>query len=74
MTRSEKIQKLANAVKDYLGSYGADTGIWIRAPKPKEIERVKRWLDRLAIPETEALAVIHEFHNVVEFHAWIKTL
>lgn len=74
MTRTAKIQKLANAVKDYLGAYGATTGIWIRAPKPKEIDRVKRCIERLNIPLDDALAKIHGFHNVTEFNAWIEKL
>lgn len=74
VTRTVKIQKLSNAIKDYLGSYGANDGVWIRAPKPREIERVGRWLDRLNIPYEAGLEKIHNFHNVGEFNSWIKTL
>jgi len=74
MTRTQKIQKLANAIKDYLGAYHANSGKWIRPPHPTAIGRVCSWLDKLKIERESALAKIHEFHNVGEFNDWIRTL
>lgn len=47
MTRTERIRKLANAIKDYRGSYNKNTGAWIRPPDHMALARVTCWLKRL---------------------------
>jgi hypothetical protein len=74
MTRNEKIRKLSNAVKDYLGLYRETTGEWMYPPKSSAILRVKVWLERLKIPVESGLERIHNLRNIKEFHAWLKTL
>lgn len=74
MTRSQKIQKLANAVKDYRGSYDEKTGVWMRHPKTTAVHRVMNWLERLNIPVEPAMEIIRNFKHKREFDAWIRTL
>lgn len=74
MTRTEKIRKLANAVKDYRGSYSERDGHWIRPPQINAIARVRTWLKRLRLPDQESIEKINRFRSLAEFHEWLKEL
>lgn len=82
MTRAEKIKKLANAIKEYRGSYrkeptkdNPDAVKWIRGPKPHEIIRVKLWLSKLRVNVTpELISRIDGFKSKDEFFSFLQEL
>jgi hypothetical protein len=84
MTRSERINKLGNAIKLYRGIYNSETGKWIRPPQPNKRADVERWLNTLRIgkyyhhPDKEQvvkdLARIDGFKTRTEYAEWIKTI
>jgi len=74
MTRSQKISKLANAVRAYRGLYRADSKQWIQRPQSSAGERVKTWLERLHLDVTENLKKIDAFGSLPEFRNWLNSL
>ncbi len=74
MTRSQKISKLANAIRSYRGLYHANTKEWIHYPQQKSANRVRIWLERLQIDFEEAFRKIDGFKNLDEFRAWLNSL
>ena len=74
MTRTERIKKLANAVKAYRGAchvvtLGGDAAAkWIRAPQPDRRFEVVKWLNRLGrTPEQiNADAVAIELYKIIK--------
>lgn len=72
MSRTEKLSKLANAVRDYRGA--TNNAQWQRPPKHAEIERVKRWLRRLDLDVDACLTRINNFTTCDEFDRWMKSL
>ena len=77
MTRTERINKLANAIKAYRGSYNPETKKWIRPPQPDKRANVIKWLHSLAHHPnviTAELNIIDGFKNHDEFRNWIKKL
>ena len=74
MTRTQKIQKLANAVKEYRGSYNQTTRKWLRPPNPEAAHRAAAWLQRLNLPVGPTMERINDFTHVTQFHAWIQSL
>lgn len=73
MTRPERIQKLANAIKEFRGAYDSRTGKWIRTPKPHAITRVYKWLDALGLPASD-IEKIQGFKTLDEFHVYIRAI
>lgn len=63
MTRTQKIRKLASAIKDYRGAYNPGTGKWIRGPQPSALPRITAWLSRLDADIPSALAKIDGFET-----------
>lgn len=75
MNRNEKIKKLANAVREFRGSYVPSTGQWIRTPKPDKKERVIFWLQQLHREDVpKDFALICNFRSYDDFNAWIGAL
>lgn len=74
MTRTEKITKLANAIRDYRGAFHADTGVWIRGPQYMAASRVIRWLERLGVNAKDGMEAINGFRTLDQFRAWMKQL
>jgi len=74
MSRTDKLRKLSNAIRDYRGAYHQDTGIWIRRPKPMELGRVQLWLERLGINTTEGMVAIDGFKTLDEFRVWFRSI
>ena len=84
MSRTERIKKLANAIKLYRGAYAADSGQWIRRPQPARRADVERHLRELhSIKWTDAevnrlvaadLALVDGFKAKDEYEVWIQRL
>lgn len=77
MTRSERKQKLANAIKQYRGAYDVKSGKWIIAPEIKKRRQIVDWLLKLGRThdqiEADAVA-IDGFKTRAEFEAWMEAL
>lgn len=74
MTRSDRIRKLANAVKEYRGRFHTPTGKWLQPPKPDAKERIVHWLTILNLDVESNLKLIDGFKAKTEYEAWIATL
>jgi len=75
MTRDRKLNKLANAIRTYVGGYVPATGEWKYFPKPSAWEGVVRWMKALKIDTTENLMRVKQgFKTDVEFQSWMKKL
>lgn len=72
MSRNEKIQKLANAIKEFKGARHGDT--WIRTPKPSARDRILHWIKELDLEEWPTIASINSFSTIEQFNRWISTL
>lgn len=75
MTHSEKIGKLARAIRDYRGAYNEQTGKWLpnRTPNPSARVRVEKWLTRISLSIGE-MARIDAFKTQEQFRLWLNTL
>ena len=81
MTRTEKINKLSNAIKDYRGVFEAQTGKWIRPPQVHKRSAITKWLlalRRSTLSEKSAreqvcadAKAIDGFRTYEEFNHWI---
>jgi len=82
MTRAEKIQKLANAIRAFRGlreaGVSADKpGTWILPPQRHKAHAVVRWLDRLGFTPDQIRAEMEKivgFRNKIAFGAWLRQL
>jgi hypothetical protein len=77
MTREERKQKLANAIKTYRGSYDEKTGKWIRPPQISKRRHIVNWLTRLGRSREQMNAdavAIDAFKNHDEFSKWMETI
>ena len=74
MTRNEKINKLARAVREYRGVYIVATRKWKRLPKPKAFPRVERWLLALGLDVKSNLHKIERFGTINDFREWVGKL
>ena len=74
MSRAERIQKLAHAVKDYRGVYDPQTGKWMRAPQPKLRARIAEHLRCLGRDVAAELRKIDGFKQRAEFETWIANI
>ncbi len=80
MTRSERIRKLASAIKDYRGAYveGSNPPKWIRRPDLTVKFRIEGWLKRLGIRKQSdhliAFRDIDAFKSHAEMNAWLESL
>lgn len=81
MTRTEKIRKLANAVKAYKGAYNVTTLDekarikWLRSPQIDKRKPIVKWL--LALGRTHAqieqdAKTIDGLQNREQFHNWLN--
>jgi hypothetical protein len=78
MSKTDKIRKLANAIRRYRGvtSTPADAvkPKWRHAPcRSAEID-CKRWLEELCLDVPKSMTVIESFNNFEEFNTWLKRL
>jgi len=78
MNRNMKLQKLANAIRDYRGTtYRRDKDdqvVWIKSPKETAIARVVKWLDALKLDVALSMLQIDAFQSYDDFNAWFKKL
>lgn len=79
MTRTEKVMKLGNAIRDYRGAHINNSDphadkVWIYPPKPMEKPRVIRAIQRLNLNVPETLMLIDGFKKLSEFRQWIQSL
>lgn len=78
MTRTEKVKKLANAIREYRGASStpadADNVLWKYPPKPSAVTRVKAWLERLKLDIADSMKRIDGFKSFGEFEAWLRTI
>lgn len=74
LTRTEKVTKLANAIREYRGMYHAETKAWIHAPKKAAVERVKVWLERLHLDQCKSLSLIEGFKSFDQFNTWLRSI
>jgi len=81
MSKSEKIRKLANAIKEFRGVTSSPVGAikpdWIRTPKPHKLTRICELLRSLGFDqekEKKAVQKIIGFKSYDEYNSWIKKL
>jgi hypothetical protein len=75
MTRSEKVNKLGNAIRRFRGLFDSSGKKWIHPPDKNEIPRVVRWLVSLKVNNPRALLKeICEFKSVEEFQKFMKQI
>lgn len=81
MTRSEKIKKLANAIRVYRGATSSQPGaikvVWAYTPQPHKLKRIRELLGLLQYDLEEQdyfIKQIDGFQRLADFDAWIKTL
>lgn len=81
MTRSEKIHKLANAIRDYRGGTSSQPGavkvVWKHAPQPHKLKRIRELLGLLQYDLEEQdffVKQIDGFKTYAEFDVWIGKL
>ena len=75
MSRHQKLNKLAAAIREYRGTFNRTTGKWMKAPNPGAIDRVTMWLGRIGQDEdkiAESLTAIDGFKELKEFNLWIQ--
>lgn len=74
MTRTEKINKLASAIKDYRGKHNSETNKWMIPPKPSALPRVRKWIERLGLDVEASIEKVRSFNTYHEFYAWLRGL
>lgn len=75
MTKTEKLRKLGNAIREYRGAFNPASGKWIRSPKPNKVERILYWLELLGVQEPiVSLADIQEFKTFSEMRKWLANI
>jgi hypothetical protein len=74
MSRTDKIKKLANAIREYRGLRDIQSKKWIRSPKPSAGIRVVKWLTELGLNAQVEFVRVNTFTKVSEFHEWLKQL
>lgn len=74
MNRTEKLNKLAGAVRAWRGVTDARTGHWKQTPKQSAISLVGRWLAALGCAPVDSLDRIAKMRSYDEFYAWLGTI
>jgi hypothetical protein len=74
MSRYEKINKLANAIRRWRGMVNASTGKWHRPPAEKELDKVQNWLVKLNLPVQETLQELCDMTTYDQFEDWLKKI
>ena len=77
MTRSQKISKLANAIRAYRGMFHPLTGgkkQWVRHPQQSARDRITVWLERLKLNVQEGLVAIDGFASFEEMRTWLNKI
>jgi len=79
MTKSQKVHKLANAIREFRGVYNASLGNpavngWIRPPNPTAEGRVRACLERLDLNPSESVERIMRFKTFDEMNEWLSKL
>lgn len=75
MNRSDKIQKLSHAVRDWRGVFSLKTKTWRLPPKKRAEARVRHWLAELNRPDPDAdVSEIAGFQHFDQFNAWLAKL
>lgn len=73
MSTTEKIGKLARAIRRYRGAYHPGSGKWLRAPDRGAGADVLNWLGKLGV-SANAIDEIDGFQTHNEFYAWLRKL
>lgn len=77
MTRTERIRKLCNAIKNYRGVRDPQAdgkGRWVRSPRPTLKPKIYSHLVELGLNPEEQLKKIDGFKTYLDFHMWAKGL
>lgn len=80
MTRTERIHKLANAIREYRGRTSTPAGTppdevrWVTPPKPMLRQRVVDCLKRLNLDVTASMEAIDAFPTFKEFEAFLNRI
>ncbi len=77
MTRSQKISKLANAIRAYRGMFNPQSDgskQWVRHPQQSARDRIAVWLERLKLNVQEGLAAIDGFASFEEMRTWLNKI
>lgn len=74
MTKSEKLRKLGNAVRDYRGMCSSDYTVWKQRPKTSALARVTQWLVALKMDVPTSIAYIDNCQTWEQFRGWIGKL
>ncbi len=78
MTKTQKITKLARAIKLYRGMTtpeGVEPKKWINPPQKHRIEDIKRWLTRLNAPDVDlCIKEIDGFKTFPTYFQWLRDL
>ena len=75
MTKTIKLHKLANAIRDYRGAINTSSGKWVHAPKITAWPRVAACLDRLELSAGPAIReMIDGFKTQAEMNKFLDNL
>lgn len=74
MTRTAKIVKLANAVREYRGLYDSVSKKWKRPPVKSALKRIVRWMEELGLEPVNEMKAIDNFKTTDDLNEWIKLL
>jgi hypothetical protein len=72
LSKTDKILKLANAIREYRGIFDLRTQSWKKPPNKGAMKRIRRWLDSLGIATVENTKAIDGFKTFDEMNAWLK--
>jgi len=72
MTRTDKILKLANAIRQYRGVYITETKKWKRPPVKSALKRVVRWMTELGLDPVKEMTAVDGFGTFDNMDKWIK--
>ena len=76
MTRTQRIEKLSNAIRAYRGvihKIGKETK-YKTAPDKYKIKAIERYAGELLLDIRATVAIIDSFKTSDEFNTWIRTI
>lgn len=74
MTRTQKIHKLANAIRAYRGVICTSTKKWKEAPDKGKLKSVQQYAGELSLNVEYATKLVDGFKTFDEFNAWLREL
>jgi len=82
MTRNQKLNKLGNAIRNYIGAYARhhnstkdnEKKHWLCSRKPDQEHKVITWLIKCNLHPVDDLRRIKNFKSWNDLNAWMKTL